>query len=317
MSRVKLNSKQKKILKTLKALKVDGKMVGKREIDEVMLAVGITYEDQTLQLIDQRCVKTDYTYQRHCHMGHTERLGTNWDQDLCDIFRVSERKNGSLYSQDQNHTKHAILWRLEKGLPVNPFQLSLVRHGMTRKEEARTFLGLNNRRSVNGNDKFKASIIETAKPYVNINREVQNLGFTLAILPPGFSSKDRDPNSLIGVYILKNVWDYCPGQLSNALTILKGAWSTGSIVPLAYCKGEIVMAIAKMLMTQVDRAEPLSIRYIISRLRGVSLYDGIRQSAINAAADGKVSGYQRVAYLSAWLCNVLGISRQSLTRRAA
>jgi len=88
-------------------------------------------------------------------------------------------------------------------------------------------------------------------------------------------------------------------------------------VPHAYCKGEIVMAIAKMLMTQVDREEPMSIRAIANRLKGVSLQDGIKQAAMNAASDGKVSGYQRVSYLSAWLCNTLGISRQDLTRRAA
>jgi hypothetical protein len=208
MSRVKLNLRQKQIHKALKALKVGGKPVHKKELDEVMLAVGIDYADQTLQLIDQRCVKTDYTYQRHCHTGNTERQGKNWDQLLCDVFRVSERRNGDLFSQDQNHTKHAILWRLANDLPVNPFQLSLVRHGMSRKEEARTFIGLNDRKAVNGNAKFKAAIVQTARPYVDINREVRKLGFTLAILPP-----DRDPNSI------------SPGQLSNALTILKGAWS--------------------------------------------------------------------------------------------
>jgi len=317
MSRVKLNPRQKQIHKALKALKVDKKPVTKKELDAVMLAVGIDYADQTLQILDQRCVKTDYTYQRHCHTGNVERQGKDWDQLLCDVFRVSERKNGDLYSQDQNHTKHAILWRLANDLPVNPFQLSLIRKGTTRKEEARIFIGLNNAKAVTGNAKFKAAVVQTAKPYVDINREVRKLGFTLAILPPGFPSKDRDPNSIIGVYILKDVWDFCPNQLDNALTVLKGAWSTGGIVPLAYCKGEIVMAIAKMLMTQVERDEPLSIRYIISRLRGVSLYDGIRQSAVNAAYDGKTSGYQRVSYLSAWLCNTLGISRQDLTRRAA
>ena len=158
--------------------------------------------------------------QRALRPAWRDELARNWDDDKIGILHVSP--NGDGYRvMDGHHRTEALRKRGESERRV----LCLVYEGLTRREEASIFLGLNNSKQVRAYDKFRVRVTEGEDAACAITTILSEVGLMLS--DQKNDGAVRAVNQLERIYTgqtLKLKEGPYPHHLRWTLAILKDAW---------------------------------------------------------------------------------------------
>jgi len=116
---------------------------------------------------------------RAVNMARARKMARTLDLDVLGVFTVSEQNDGSFVVLDGQHRHFALLanglgeWEVD----------CLVYHGLTVKQEARLFLGLNNNQKPRPMDKYLAGVEAQEPMYVDIEGILRKHGLKVSTYP--------------------------------------------------------------------------------------------------------------------------------------
>jgi hypothetical protein len=201
--------------------------------------------------IPVRELQVDPTYQRSPIMSNVDRIRMSFNPNALGIIKVAQRKGtGILYVYDGWHRITAIRQRIEAGQEAPDKVLCIVTPSTTQKKEAQLFVQFNTSKTVNGNNRFRASVAFDNEPELTILRMVEAEGFTLAYLSPGRPvHADMPVNGIYSVASLLRAYNLSKDNLASALKLMR-LWCGGgraNRVPATLRSGQVVLALSIFL----------------------------------------------------------------------
>lgn len=169
-----------------------------------------------IQYLKPSQVKTDYAYQRVVPEREIKAILENWNYDLVNMPKVSQRIDGSYYVVDGQHTLAA--WKIhENDMPIK----CKVFIGLSYDEEVELFIqqfGI--AKNVYLSEKFRARFNRGDKEIVEMVNAVKAAGVEVS-----FTNNNKTNNKTAALGACKNgVKRLGPQKFTSALTILKDAW---------------------------------------------------------------------------------------------
>src|SRR5690606_35126480 len=114
---------------------------------------------------DLTVLYSDKPTQRAHKVQHSEKIAESFDQDKVGVITVSRRSDNTNAVIDGQHRTHSLKMVGKGDVPVECH----VYHGLTLREEAELFLGLNNVRNVDAQDKFAVRVTAEDSVAVRLN----------------------------------------------------------------------------------------------------------------------------------------------------
>lgn len=141
-----------------------------------------------------------------------KEIANNFDPDRFDVPHVNRRTpaDDAYWCFDGGHRIMALN---ELGWADQQVQC-WVYEGLAEQDEADLFLHLNNRRNVNGMEKFKVAVVAGREMQCDIDRIARAAGLSVG----------TGPKSIRAVAALEKVYAYGPGILSLTLRLIRDAY---------------------------------------------------------------------------------------------
>jgi len=277
------------------------KSLGIRPSTEALLR-GVTLPDgQIMALVDYE-FRIDHSYQRPFAKQTVENVsGNKYNPDALGTFIAGRRRvTGYLYLVDGQSRFKGLQMRKDKGLSVPKKLLCLITPNTTRRQEARMFLYHNTAKEVQGNDKFRARLVDKQQPELSIDTAIKEEGFVLEYV----TGRRRIENN--GIVTIGQLKKY-PEVLQNALQLLRmvcgGKGNKAECVPEDLRNGYVIQGLALFLLGQGSK-ELASIAKTI-KLRTIDLPEGYKEVK-RAIAEKSHFGKDRPKLFADWLTRMCG-----------
>ncbi len=163
-------------------------------------------------------IRVDPDTQRELRPSWVKYIAENWDADKLGILHVARRGN-SYYVVDGQHRLFAARMRGQNTLELE----CKVHKSITKPDEAKMFIGLNDRKAVQHFDKFRVRL-NFDPDAQDIAKIVKSVGLKLATDPRDGTIAATAAMEQVYTGSLVRSADPTPWALSRALRTLTGAW---------------------------------------------------------------------------------------------
>lgn len=175
------------------------------------MATGIKHQ-RHIGAVVPKDTSIDHRYQRPIVESMVRKMAANWDPDKAGVITVSKRGNGEVVVLDGQQRREARL-RIDSGkTPLD----AILYTGLTVKEEAARFLGLNDNARLNQYDLYRAKVAAGDSIALGAQAMIDDLG--LAVRPGG------GPTNVSAAGLLLRLYASNPTELRASLQTLREAW---------------------------------------------------------------------------------------------